>query len=128
MFNFLKKADSAKTIETSVSQTPVSFKDIRPQWKALAQERKITKEDIAALCIYRALVKGEVPEGAKTRLHKAFRPITNQIKIANGAAPYAALDTALYSLKYSAFAKWLSEDEMKALIAAAKTTKEADLK
>jgi len=115
MFNFMKKADTATT-EAQASTTQATFKDIRPQWKALAKERKITKEDIAALCIYRAMVKGEVPEGAKTRLEKAFRPITNVVKLENGADPHGALKSAIWSIKYSKFAEWLDKDQLTAYL------------
>jgi hypothetical protein len=104
------------------------MKDIRTQWKALAAARKITREDIAALCIYRAMLKEQVPEGAKSKLHKSFKPITNAAKLANGAYPYAALESAVNSIKYSAFANWLDEAEMKQLVEAAKTTRMAGLK
>ena len=122
----MKKAETA-TQEAPASTTQATFKDIRPLWKALAKERKITKEDIAALCIYRAMVKGEVPEGAKTRLQRAFKPITNTTKLENGADPQGALKSAVYSIKYSKFAEWLSKDELAALLEAAKKTKDAGL-
>jgi hypothetical protein len=127
MFNFFKaKKATAEVTEPTVSETKI--KDIRPHWKALAADRKITKEDIAALCIYRAMFKEQVPEGAKTRLHRAFKPITNKVKLENGAYPYGSLESAMYSIKYSAFAKWLNEEEMKALLAAAKVTMNAGIK
>jgi len=124
MFNFLKKTEAINT--TSEAAKPI--KDIRPQWKALAADRKITREDIAALCIYRALRKEQVPEGAKSRLHKSFKPITNKVKLENGAYPYGSLETALNSIKYSNFAKWLNEDELKLMLDAVKTTKNAGIK
>ena len=104
------------------------MKDIRTQWKALAAARNIKSEDIAALCIYRALLKEQVPEGAKSRLHKSFKPITNANKLANGAYPYGALETAVNSIRYSTFASWLDEEELKQLLEAAKTTRMAGLK
>lgn len=126
MFNFIKKAATATetTIEISISEKQ-SFKDIRPQWKILAQERKITSEDIAALCIYRAMIKGQVPELAIAKLNKAYNPITNATKLANGAEPMYARQIAINSVKYSNLAKWLSPDELKALVAAAETTRVA---
>lgn len=123
----MKKAKSP-TQEAQASTVQQTFKDIRPLWKALAKERKITKEDIAALCIYRAMIKEEVPEGAKTRLHKAFKPITNTVKLENGAAPYGALQSAVNLIKYSKFTEWLDKDEFAALLEAAKKTKDAGLK
>ena len=127
MFNFMKKANTATT-EAQASTTQATFKDIRPQWKTLAQERKITKEDIAALCIYRSLIKGEGKEGAISRLKKAFKPITNTTKLENGADPQGALKSAIWSIKYSKFAEWLDKDELAALLEAAKKTKDAGLK
>lgn len=89
------------------------MKDIRQNWKALASDRKIKSEDIAALCIYRALVKEQGIEGALSRLHKSFKPITNPVKLANGADPTLSLKNALWSTKYSAFKEWLTEEEFK---------------
>lgn len=104
------------------------MKDIRVQWKVLAASRKIASEDIAALCIYRALIKEQVPEGAKSKLHKSFSPITNIIKLNNGAYPYSALETAVNSIKYSTFASWLDEEDLNKLLEAAKMTKTGGLK
>jgi hypothetical protein len=123
MLNFTK---TEETTQTSEAAKPL--KDIRPQWKALAAARQITKEDIAAYCIYRAVYKGQIPEGAKTRLHKSFSPITNPVKLLNGAQPYAALETAIHSIKYSHFAEWLDKDEMQQLLDAAKETLKAGIK
>lgn len=122
MFNFMKKADTA-TQEAPASTTQETFKDIRPQWKALAQERKITREDIATLCIYRSLIKGEGKEGAISRLRKAFRPITNPVKLENGAHPYGALRSALWMTKHSTFVTWLDDEPRQALLALAKDIK-----
>ena len=104
------------------------MKDIRPQWKAFAANRNITSQDITALCVYRAVIKGQVPEGAKSRLHKSFKPITNTVKLANGAYPHAALETAVNSIKYSTVASWLDKEELDQLLEAVKTTKTAGLK
>jgi len=122
MFNFMKRAETA-TQEAQASTTQTTFKDIRPQWKSLAAERKITKEDIAGLCIYRALVKGEGKEGAISRLKKAFKPVTNPVKIENGAYPYGSLASALWSVKYSTFVQWLDEKDRDSIIAIAKDIK-----
>jgi len=125
MFNFMKKAESA-TQEAQASTTQTAFKDIRPLWKALAEERKITKEDIAALCIYRALVKEQGKEGAISRLQRAFKPVTNTVKLENGAAPYGALDSALWLVKRSTFITWLDEEPKQAVLALAKEIKIKD--
>lgn len=102
------------------------MKDIRQQWKALAEKREIKSEDIAALCIYRALVKNEGKEGAILRLRKSFNPVTNPVKIENGAAPYFSLSTALWAVKYSTVLTWLDETEKQSLIAIAKEIKIKD--
>lgn len=99
------------------------MKDIRQQWKALAEKREIKSEDIAALCIYRALVKNEGKEGAISRLRKSFNPVTNPVKIENGAAPYFALSTALWSVKYSTLLVWLDEEDKAAVVALSKEIK-----
>jgi len=122
MFNFMKKADTA-TQEAQASTTQVTFKDIRPQWKALAAERKITREDIAALCIYRSLIKGEGKEGAISRLRKSFSPITNPVKLENGAYPYGSLASALWMTKHSTFITWLDDESKQSLLILAKEIK-----
>lgn len=99
------------------------MKDIRQNWKALAAEQKVTREDIAALCIYRALVKNQGKEGAISRLRKSFIPVTNPIKLQNGAAPYHALSVALWCVKYSAIHNWLDESERQSLVTMAKEIK-----
>lgn len=99
------------------------MKDIRQNWKALAADRKITREDIAALCLYRALVKGQGKEGAISRLQKAFKAITNPIKLENGAYPYGALESSLWAIKHSTLVAWLDEDEKTSLLALAKEIK-----
>lgn len=125
----MKKTEEVKTEATNTTSESVkTIKDIRPQWKALAAAREITREDIAALCVYRALRKEQVPEGAKSRLHKSFKPITNKVKLENGAYPYGALESALNSIKYSNFAKWLDKEELEQMLDAVKATKNAGIK
>ena len=119
MFNFMKKADEA----AATTSTQTTFKDIRPQWKALAKERKLDSSDMAALCIYRSMIKGEGKEGAISRMHKSFKPITNPAKLENGAHPYGSLSSALWSIKYSTFITWLDEDTKTTLFAIAKDIK-----
>jgi len=99
------------------------MKDIRQQWKALAAERKITREDIAALCIYRALVKEQGKNGAISRLQKSFKPITNPVKLENGAYPYGSLESALWAIKNSTLITWLDEEEKQQLLSYAKEIK-----
>lgn len=89
------------------------MKDIRQQWKAHAASKKITAQDIAALCIYRALAKEQGQEGALSRLQKSFTPVTNPVKLANGQAPSAALKSALWAVGRSVMVEWLTEEEYK---------------
>lgn len=97
--------------------------DIRQLWKALAAERKITREDIAALSLYRVLIKEQGKEEAIAKLRKSFIPISNPAKINNGAYPYGALESALWSVKHSNVYSWLQEDEKEKLVALAKEIK-----
>jgi len=99
------------------------MKDIRQNWKALAAERKITSQDIAALCIYRALHKEQGKEGSIERLRKSFKPITNTIKLDNGAYPYGALSSALWMVKHSTLITWLDEADQKAMLDLAREIK-----
>lgn len=108
----MKKAEEATAVtEAQPEQAQKSFTDIRAQWKALASQKIITKEDIAALCIYRSMIKGEGKEGAISRLKKAFFPITNSIKLENGMDPYGALKSAIWGSRYSAVLTWLTPQE-----------------
>lgn len=127
MFN-LFKGQSAKIEE--VVAAPViaekkAYTDIRPQWRALAADRKITREDIAALCLYKAMLKDQVPALAVTKLQKAFKAVSNPVKIENGAAPFAARDAAMNAVKYSTLTGWLTAEEQTKLMDAAKSTKAA---
>lgn len=105
--------------QEAVASTTVSISDIRPQWKALAADRKNTKEDIVALVLYRSMLKGGVKEDVLARLRKSFKPITNIVKLDNGAYPYGSLQEALRMVKYSTVIQWLTPDEGKALLALA---------
>jgi hypothetical protein len=89
------------------------MKDIRQQWKAHAASKKITSQDIAALCIYRSLVKEQGEEGALSRLKKSFTPVTNPVKLANGASPMFSMRQALWMVKNSVFTEWLTDEEYK---------------
>ncbi len=104
------------------------MKDIRTQWKALAAKKNIKREDIAALCLYRTLFKEQDTPEAKSRLHKSFAPITNKIKLENGAYPYGALEAALNMIRYSTVAQWLDEEDRDKIVAFAKSTLLAGIK
>jgi hypothetical protein len=120
MFNFMKKAETATIVtEAQTEQAQKSFTDIRAKWKALSADRKITKEDIAALCIYRSLIAGEGKEGAISRLKKSFKPITNPVKLENGMDPYGALKSAIWGTRHSVVLTWLEPQEKAALQALA---------
>jgi hypothetical protein len=94
---------------------------VKAIWKILADARTISAQDIAALCLLRSL-KSEDTENTKARLHRAFSPITNEIKLKNGSTPYGSLERALRWLKYSEFAKQLPEATLKEMEALAKET------
>lgn len=98
------------------------MKDIRTQWKALAAAKEITREDIAALCLYRTLFVDKDAVEAKARLFKSFAPITNKIKLENGAIPRESLRYALNSIKYSHVLQWLDEDDRVKMLELAKAT------
>lgn len=102
------------------------MKNIRQQWKAFATARKITSRDIAALCIYRSLLKrdeaipqGYGKEGAIKRLRKSFKPITNTVKLENGCTPFCTMVESLRLIKYSEVFKWLDEADQKEMQALA---------
>src|SRR5450631_2804852 len=110
MFNFLKSkkdTDTTEVISTVpeaiAEETPTTFTDIRPQWKELAGKKELTSSDMAALHIYRAMVKGEGLEGAKSRLKKAFRPVTCEKKLINGARVWGGYQAALHGISYLAW-------------------------
>jgi hypothetical protein len=100
---------------------------VKAIWKTLADAKKITSQDVAALCLLRSL-KSNDTENTRARLLRAFKPITNKIKLENGAAPFGALELALRWLKYSEFAKQLPEDTQKQMEALAKETLSKGLK
>ena len=104
------------------------MKDIRTQWKAHAAKKEITSEDIAALCLYRTMFKEQSTDDAKNRLHKSFAPITNKLKLDNGAYPYGALETALRMIKYSNVSRWLDEEDRNKLLELVKATLIAGIK
>jgi hypothetical protein len=112
------------TIENTTdatSVTPKSFTDIRPKWKALAATRKITSADIVALCIYRAIIRGEGKVGAITRLAKSFTPVTNPIKLQNGAHTWHGLASGLLMSRKTPILGWLTEAEGMEILALAKS-------
>ena len=117
MFNLFK----TKTVLEIQKEAPTQLvfeltQDVRPLWKELASKKGITRSDMAALCIYRSSFKGEGIEGAKFRLLKSFSPVTNTIKLANGAAPYYAMYDALMYIHCSTFIKWLGIEETKSFM------------
>jgi hypothetical protein len=88
--------------------------NIREFWKQLANKKEITRADIAALCLLKAL-RQEDPALAKIYLNQSFKPITNTVKIANGAYPRYALWSALGSADSCQTSKQLTDEEKKAL-------------
>jgi hypothetical protein len=107
MFSFTNQVTEEKS-------QPV-FTDTRAKWKARAALRNITSADIAALCIYRSVMRGEGLEGAESRLRKSFFPITNKVKLDNGAAPFGSLNSALWSVRGSVLYSWLTPSEQDAV-------------
>lgn len=106
----------------ATSEEPKSYTDIRDEWKALAASRKITAPDIAALCIYRAMIHGQGKDGAIAQLKKSFTPVTNPIKLSNGVLPNNGLYYALATLTISfrqgygpIFLNWITKDEKQEL-------------
>jgi hypothetical protein len=121
MFNFLKTKTVAEVQKETPTQLTLEFtKDIRPLWKSLASKKEITREDMAALCIYRSTIKNEGVEGAKSRLLKSFSPVTNTIKLANGTTPYGAMYAGLIYLHCSNIVKWITQEEIKSITEIAK--------
>lgn len=92
---------------------------VKAVWKKLADAKLISAQDIAALCLLRSL-KSSDTENTKVRLHRAFTPITNKIKLENGAVPYGSLEKSLRWIKYSEFAKQLPTDTLKEMESLAK--------
>ena len=100
------------------------MKDIRQNWKTISSAKTITSTDVVALCIYRTLQQEESVAEALQRLKKSFTPITNSIKLANGATPHFSLRTTLagfWYLKYnnSSLTRWLPEENYEAVRAMA---------
>ena len=77
------------------------------RWLELAKNKNITAADCATLCLYRTILKsddvGQQTENAVMHLKRAFSPISNTVKLENGASKYAALKQSLALLKYSNF-------------------------
>lgn len=74
------------------------FLELQACWKAAAKAKTITSSSIAAW----AIIRGANPK-------KGFAPITNAVKLANGASPWAAFDEAIGSCSRcsgSALAPW----------------------
>ena len=115
MFSFFNKSEKDTATTEAQASTQTSNTDVRENWKALAADRKITSSDIAALCIYRSMLRGEGATGAESRLRKSFFPITNKVKLDNGAAPFGSLNSALWQIRHSTFFSWLTPLEQEAM-------------
>ena len=78
---------------------------ITSSWKQFAAAKSIDKADIAALCIYRAILSGEyivssdriedTKNEAVRLLKKSFSPVSNQKKLQSGRHRYQGLLEAL---------------------------------
>jgi hypothetical protein len=105
---------------TTTQTATTTFTDIRPQWKAKAKARTISKADMITLCAYRAARRQEGSAGAAQRLKKTFAPITNPIKRANGAEPWGALRYMDRMIDQCSLMSWLTPDERTEISAIAK--------
>ena len=105
------------------------MKDIRTLWKARAAAKAISSLDLAALCIYKSLLAEEEGlEGASTRLHKAFTPVTNPRKLANGCTPYSTAQSAILFAYRSTVATWLDREDLDKLQARGQAIYQAGFK
>lgn len=76
-------------------------------WKSLANNKAITAINVAEYCILRA-VKAKTPKTFEERLQiahslliKAFTPVKNAVKLANGRSPYDTLKSSVRFIKWS---------------------------
>ncbi len=111
-FMSLVSAQETQITEEQRAARKAERAEVKAIWKILADARTISAQDIAALCLLRSL-KSDDTENTKARLHRAFSPITNKIKLENGATPYGSLERALRWLRYSEFAKKLPGETVK---------------
>lgn len=98
----------------NISEPTKSYTDIRAQWKARAALQNISSSDIAIYCIYRSLISDTGLAGAIQRLHKSFTPISNRVKLDNGAKPFGALQSALWS--HSVIYEWVTLEEKQEIL------------
>jgi hypothetical protein len=73
--------------------------DLKTQWKALADAKKINSYDVTSYAIIKAIRarSNDKLEVAKGLLLKAFSPITNKNRLHNGELPFQGLESALHS-------------------------------
>lgn len=129
MFNLFNKSKEQAT-EVAIPIKNSDSKEIKKNWKNLSKEKRITKQDIATLCLYRSLfipdtsdktrellAYGTDKNGAIQRLKKSFQPITNSVRLNNGEHPYRSLLQALSMVRYSTMFDWLTENEQVKLLA-----------
>lgn len=77
------------------------MKDIRQTWKLASDKKELTSSDMAALAIIKAIAKdGGTLESTTYFLRKAFTPITNKNKLANGQHRWDAAARATSGAKY----------------------------
>ncbi len=96
------------------------MKDIRNQWKSHANNGDISSADMAAYIIYKGIVGEQSTDQISAKLHKAFRPISNPNKLANGFTPNQSYNHALRSVKYSTLISWLGDEDKSLLLTMAK--------
>lgn len=100
--------------------------NLRPFWKQLASQCALTPADMAALFLVRALKTEQPFEAAQAGLLRAFTPIRNPIKLANGQWPFQALHLALskYRLSSSPVLSHLTPEEQQQVLALADTLRQ----
>jgi hypothetical protein len=110
-----------ETTTEATSATPKSFTDIRSKWKARAAIRNTTSADIAALCIYRSMIRGECKQATIARLRRSFTPVSNPIKLQNGHSRWHGLASGLFAVKFSPLLEWMTKEESVELLGIAKS-------
>jgi hypothetical protein len=97
-------------------------------WKKLADEKKIAARYVAAHCIIRAMHSrsNEKLEVARALLLRAFTPITNANRLANGATPFDSLKAALYAAASSPLARQLDDADADAFASLCQVLRKED--
>lgn len=97
------------------------MKDIRNQWKSHAKNGDISSTDMATYIIYKGIVGEQSIDQIIIKLHKAFKPISNPNKLANGCTANQSFTYALRAIKYSTFVHWLDDEDTNSILGIAKS-------